>query len=138
MALQIADYSISSMRAEYQAMYAEIQELVWLWWVLSAIGRPEDESTLFFIDSQRADDLALNPVLHNRSKRIEIKYHWILEHMVLVWVWHSEVGACESTHQAADLFTKVLCGPMFETQASVVVGSKRSTSKPEAYEGRWR
>ena len=32
----------------------------------------------------------------------------------------------ESTDQAADLFTKVLCGPMFEAQASVVTGSKRS------------
>ena len=35
----------------------------------------------------------------------------------------------EPTDQAADLFTKVLCGPMFEAQASVVVGSKRSKSE---------
>ena len=30
--------------------------------------------------------------------------------------------------QAADLFTKVLCSPMFETQATMVVKSKRSKS----------
>ena len=35
----------------------------------------------------------------------------------------------ESLDQAADLFTKVVCGPMFEAQASVVVGSKRSKSE---------
>ena len=60
-------------------------------------GKP----TPFFIDSQSAEDLALNPVFHKQSKHIEIKYHGIREHV-------------ESTDQAADLFTKVLCGPMFE------------------------
>ena len=32
----------------------------------------------------------------------------------------------ESTDQAADLFTEVLCGPIYEAQANVVVGSKRN------------
>ena len=73
--------STSSMQAEYQAMYAGMQELVWLRGVLGEIGRPEDEPTPFFIDSQSAPDLALYPVFHKRSKRIEIKYHWIREHV---------------------------------------------------------
>ena len=34
----------------------------------------------------------------------------------------------ESMDQAAVLFTKMLCGSMFEAQANVVVGSKRSKS----------
>ena len=52
------------MRAEYQAMYAGIQELVWLRGVLGKIGRPEGKPTPFFVDSQGAEDLALNLVFH--------------------------------------------------------------------------
>ena len=33
----------------------------------------------------------------------------------------------DSVDEAADLFAKVLCGPIFEAQASVMVESKRST-----------
>ena len=35
----------------------------------------------------------------------------------------------EPTDQAGDLITKVLCGPMVEAKANVVVGSKRSKSE---------
>ena len=51
-------------------------------------------------------------MFYKRSKRIEIKYH-IREH---------------AGPGGADLFLKVLCGPMFEAQASVLVGFKRSKS----------
>ena len=40
-----------------------------------------NEPTPFFLDSQSAEDLALNPVYHKRSKHIEIKYHWVREHV---------------------------------------------------------
>lgn len=39
------------------------------------IGRPKDEPTPFFIDSQSTDDLALNPVFHKMLKHIELKRH---------------------------------------------------------------
>ena len=53
--------------ADYQGMYAEMKELVWLRGVLGKIGRPEDKPSPFFIDSQSAEDIALNPVFHKRS-----------------------------------------------------------------------
>ena len=60
--------SISSMQAEDQSMYAEMQELVCLLrGELGEFGRPEDEPTPFFIESQSAEDLALNPMFHKRS-----------------------------------------------------------------------
>ena len=59
-----ASVSTSSMHAEYQAMYAGIQELVWLW----GVGRDRSarRPTPFFIDSQSAEDLSLNSVFHKR------------------------------------------------------------------------
>ena len=37
--------------------------------------------TPFFLDSQSAQDLALNTVFHKRSKRTAIKFHWVHEHV---------------------------------------------------------
>ena len=33
------------------------------------------------MDSQSAEDLAVNPLYHKRSRHIEIKYHWVREHV---------------------------------------------------------
>ena len=44
--------STSSIQAEYQAVYAGMQELVRLWGALCEIGRPEEELTSFFIDRE--------------------------------------------------------------------------------------
>ena len=107
------------------------------------IGRPEDEPTPFFVDSQSVEDLALNPVFHVRSKHIKIKYHWyhwIREHV-------DPGGHCtrlmhvESVEQAADPFTKVLCGPTFEALWLGLrgeVGNYDRQRRAEPFEGqRW-
>ena len=60
-------------------MYAGMQEIVWLRGVLAELDLRLCEPTPFFLDSQSAEDLAINPVYHKRSKHIEIKYHWVRE-----------------------------------------------------------
>ena len=72
-----ATVATSSMQSEYRGMYAGMQVTVWL----SEILLPLSKRTLFFFDSQSADDLALNPVYHKRLKHTEIKYYWIREHV---------------------------------------------------------
>ena len=101
----------SSMQSEYQSLYAGMQELVWLRGVMGELGLPLSKPTPFFLDSQSADDLATNPVYHKRSKHIEVKYHWVREHLdpdgdyktaVLHWV--------STDNQSADIYTKSLTG----------------------------
>ena len=70
----------SSMQSEYQAMYAGMQEIVWLRVFLAKLDLWLSELKPFFLDSQSAEDLALNPVYHKWSKHIEIKYHLVREH----------------------------------------------------------
>jgi hypothetical protein len=36
---------------------------------------------MVLVDSQSGKDLAENPVFYKRSKHIDIKYHWIREHV---------------------------------------------------------
>jgi hypothetical protein len=129
--------STSSMQAEYQALYAGMQELVWLRGVMAELGLPFDEPTPFFVDSQSAEDLALNPVYHKRSKHIEIKYHWVREHV-------DPEGELRTAHlihvrtgdQSADLYTKALTGAPFETHRERNLGEKRRASVEVAEDNR--
>ena len=67
----------SSMEFEYMLLYAGMQELVWLRGVIKELRLPSHEPTSSVLDSQSAEDLAMNPVFHKRSKHIAIKYHWV-------------------------------------------------------------
>ena len=61
-----------------------MQVTVWFFGgVLSEISLPLCKPTPFLLDSQSAEDLAINPVYHKRAKHIEIKYYWIREHVDL-------------------------------------------------------
>ena len=73
------------------------------------------EPTPFFLDSQSAEDLALNPVYHKRSKHIEIKYHWVRENVDR----EGELRTAQLIHlrtgdQSADIHTKAFSGHAFE------------------------
>ena len=62
------------MQNEYQAMYSGMQT-VGLRGALAELDLRLSKPTPFFLGSQSAEDLALNPVYHKRSKHIKIKYH---------------------------------------------------------------
>ena len=121
--------STSSMQSEYQAMYAGMQELVWLRGVMAELSLPCVEPTPFFLDSQSAEDLALNPVYHKRSKHIEIKYHWVREHVNPDGPYRTaQLVHVRSADQSADLYTKALVGSMLETHRTRNLGEKRKSS----------
>ena len=67
----------SSMEAEYLACFFAIQDVVWIRQLLKDIDLERTCPTKVFIDNQSARQLAMNQVHHQRSKHIDIKYHWI-------------------------------------------------------------
>ena len=99
-----------------------MQEIVWLRFRMC-------EPTPFFLDSQSAEDLALNRVFHKRSKHVAIKYHWVREHVdpdgefQTARLIHVRTG-----DQTADIFTKALTGLTFLTHRSRSLGTDRKTS----------
>jgi hypothetical protein len=118
----------SSMESEYMALYAGMQELVWLRGVMKELQLPLLEPTSFFLDSQSAEDLAMNPVFHKRSKHIAIKYHWVRQHVVGGIFGTARLVHVNTHEMSADIFTKALTGPAFVTHRDTTSGTKRSMS----------
>ena len=69
----------SSTESEYIALSEASKEAVFLRGLLNEILNVDRPTTLLFSDSQGADNLSKNPVLHNRSKHIDVRFHYIRE-----------------------------------------------------------
>ena len=69
--------SLSTTESEYVAASAGGKEVVWMRRLLQDIGRREDQSTELFIDNQSAIKLVRNPEFHQRTKHIDVKFHFI-------------------------------------------------------------
>jgi hypothetical protein len=62
---------------EYIAASVASCEAVWLRKLLVGLFDLELEPTLIYCDNQSCVKLAENPFFHDKSKHIEIKYHYI-------------------------------------------------------------
>ena len=71
----------------------------------------QDEPTEIKVDNRSAIELAKNPVSHQRSKHIDMRYHSIREHIKNDEV---KVTHVPSREQAADILTKALPKAAFE------------------------
>jgi hypothetical protein len=69
--------ALSTSEAEYIAASVARNEAVWLRKLLAGIFDLELEPTLIHCDNQSCVKLTENPVFHDKSKHIEIKYHYI-------------------------------------------------------------
>jgi hypothetical protein len=88
-----------------------IHEAVWLHKLLVELFGHEMDSTVIHCDIQICLKLFENPVFHDKSKHIEIKYHYIRD-MVQRKSFHVQYL---STHEKfVDIFTKLLARMKFE------------------------
>ncbi len=107
----------SSTEAEYMAMKETAKEIIWLRRLFSDLGHPQNGPTMLYEDNTGALELAYNPVHHNRTKHIDITYHFIREKV--------QAGEIEITHvstnqQAADLLTKGVEREKWATQIKLI------------------
>jgi hypothetical protein len=95
--------ALSSTEVEYIAATDAIKEGIWLKGLLNEFGFVKD--VVLFSDSQSAIYLSRNPVLHNRSKHVDVKFHFIRDVISQGVVKLKKI----STHfNPADVGTKVL------------------------------
>ena len=69
--------ALSTTEAEYVALSAATQEAVWLSRLLTDIKAPPKAPILIKENNQGTIAVARNPVSHNRTKHIDIKFHYV-------------------------------------------------------------
>jgi hypothetical protein len=101
--------ALSTCEAELYAKAAAIQEVLWLRGLMKELGLYTTAGTVHG-DNQSAIAVAKNGIKGERTKHVDVKYHFVTEsvergEVQLKWV---------STHdQQADIFTKALAAPLF-------------------------
>jgi hypothetical protein len=103
--------ALSTAEAEDIDLSVVVYEAVWLCKLLTNLFDHEMDPTIIHCDNQSCVKLAQNPMFHDRSKNIEIKYHYIRD-MVQRKAVH--VQYLPTHEQIADIFTKPLAKMMFE------------------------
>ena len=68
--------SLSTAEAEYVAACSASCEAVWLRKLLSDLFDLQLDATSIYCDNQSCVKLSENPVFHEKSKHIDIKYHY--------------------------------------------------------------
>jgi len=96
--------STSTAEAEYIAAGSCCSQVLWMRNQLLDYGLHVDRIPIF-CDNTSAIAITENPVQHSRTKHIDIKYHFIREHVMNGTV---ELHFVPSEQQIADIFTKPL------------------------------
>ncbi|GKF33417.1 hypothetical protein Tco_0106617 [Tanacetum coccineum] len=86
------------------------------------------EKVSIFCDNISVVAISNNPVLHSRTKHIDIRYHFIRDHILKGDI---ELHFIPTQYQLADIFTKPLDEPTF-IRLIVELGMLNIDSKPEA------
>ncbi|GJW86882.1 retrovirus-related pol polyprotein from transposon TNT 1-94 [Tanacetum coccineum] len=102
--------TLSTCEAEYVAASWCMCHAIWLKNLLSELQSQQHEATEIRIDNKSAIELARNPVHHERSKHIDVRFHFIREQ-----IRNGEVQLIHvaSRDQVADIFTKALPTELF-------------------------
>jgi hypothetical protein len=99
--------ALSSTEAEYVAATGASQEALWFQGLLQEIGINQ-ETIIIYEDNESCIKLAQNPQEFNRTRHIQVKYHFI---RLLVKENKIKLLPIRTKHQLADIFTKGVNGP---------------------------
>ncbi|XP_050895534.1 secreted RxLR effector protein 161-like [Lathyrus oleraceus] len=102
--------TLSTCEAEYVAASWCVCHAIWLRRLMSKMELEQKDATIIQVDNMSAIELAKNPVNHERSKHIDVRFH-IREH---VKEGNVELKHVASKDQAADIFTKPLSKEIFD------------------------
>jgi hypothetical protein len=103
--------ALSTAEVEYIALSMAVREAVWLHKLLTYLFDHDMDPTIIHCGNQSYVKLSENPMFHDRSKHIEIKYHYI-RYMVERKAIH--VRYLPTHEQIADISIKPLAKTKFE------------------------
>ncbi|KAK2401718.1 putative mitochondrial protein [Trifolium repens] len=102
--------ALSTTEAEYISAAKCCTQLLWMKYQLEDYNIAESSIPLY-CDNTAAIHLSKNPILHSRAKHIEIKHHFIRDHVQKGTI---DIQFIDTEHQWADIFTKPLAIERFD------------------------
>ena len=125
--------ALSTTEAEYMGMTQAAKEILWLRVLLDEIGAFKHIAPMatLYGDNQGAIALARNPEYHQRTKHIDIQYHFIRD---LVSTEKIHLEFCPSTDMIADIMTKALPQPAHDKH-TIAMGLTRKIGYGTLREG---
>nr|GEU71210.1 hypothetical protein [Tanacetum cinerariifolium] len=132
------DRKSTSAKAEYVVVAGCCANILWMKSQLTNYDIIYEKVPIF-CDNTSAIAISNNPVLHSRTKHIDIRYHFIKDHILK---WDIELHFIPTQYQLADNFTKPLDEPTFK-KLIVKLGYNgeiraKGTLKKSCLPPRWR
>ncbi|GKA34499.1 retrotransposon protein, putative, ty1-copia subclass [Tanacetum coccineum] len=103
--------ALSNTEVEYMALTKAVKEAIWLKGLLEELG-VELNTVLVNCDNQGAIHLSRNHVFHEKTKHINVRYHFVREILEAKTVKVLKVG---TEHNVADALTKVVLDSSYKT-----------------------
>jgi hypothetical protein len=97
--------TLSTTEAEFISAAYSACQVIWLKRILKELCHDQCKSTVVYYDNVSAIKLSKNPVLHGRSKHIDIRFHFLRD---LIREGIVELVQCSTHEQIADILTKPL------------------------------
>ena len=95
----------STTEEEYVSASKAISQAIWLRRIFEDIGEKQKKGTVLYCYNKSAIAISKNPVSHERSNHISIKYHFIREAQEKGEI---QLHYCQTGEQLAGIFTKAL------------------------------
>ena len=103
--------ALSTVEAKYVTAYSASCEAAWLRKLLYDLFDIQLDATCIYCDNQSCVKLYENPMFHDKSKHIDIKYHYIMDMVQRGVVKLQHVA---TNKQIADMLTKPFARVKFE------------------------
>jgi hypothetical protein len=103
--------ALSSCEAEYVALTVAVKDVLFLHQLFSELGVEIESPTLIFGDNVASIALAKNPVKHERTKHIDIKHHFLRDHVTKNNI---KLAYIPTEDNLADILTKTTTKQIFQ------------------------
>jgi hypothetical protein len=113
--------TLSLSEAEYVATSAAAQENIYLRSLLAGFDRTQHGPTTVWEDNTACILMSENPVNRERSRHVDVKYHFLRERVHLGEI---KLFKCFGTQNVADYLTKRLPHPAFAKHSEYMWGTR--------------
>jgi transposase InsO family protein len=110
--------ALSTVEAEYMAVATAAKEALWWRAQLSGLGFDTSQATTLHSDSKGCISLSKNPEHHSNTKHIDLRYHFIRDHVITKKTIHLQY--INTTAMTADVLTKALSRDRHQTAVQLL------------------